>query len=121
MQPRRYAMQLQRACAILILCGLFCLSLPLASFAQEACMPQIDYRVEGEAFAKGGNYDSAIAAFTCAIEDDPLDIDAYRGRIEARLMTGAYSDAMLDYADMKVQVVPEIPDALEQILAYYET
>src|SRR5689334_20071428 len=114
-------MQLRRACAILIVCGLFCVLFPLASFAQEACMPQIDYRVEGEAFAKDGNYDSAIAAFTCAIESDPLDIDAYRGRIEARLMTGAYSDAMLDYAAIKVQVVPEIPDALERILTYYET
>jgi tetratricopeptide (TPR) repeat protein len=112
-------MQLQRACAILILCSLFCI-FPLASFAQEACAPQIDYRVEGEAFAKSGDYDAAIAAFTCAIESDPLDIDAYRGRIEARLMIGAYSDAMLDYADVKVQIVPENPDALEQILAYYQ-
>lgn len=105
----------------LMLCILICFSFSSSVFAQEPdCSADLDYLSEGQTLIDTGAYQEAIEAFTCAIENSPLEVDGYRGRIEARLLAGGYSDAMIDYAALRVQVIPEVPDAIDQIFEYYE-
>jgi Tetratricopeptide repeat len=67
-----------------------------------------------------GSYDAAIRAFTCVISDQPTAVDGYRGRAEAELLLGRYSDAMRDYARVTAVVVPVHPDATATIFAGYD-
>jgi hypothetical protein len=67
-----------------------------------------------------GLYGSAIAVFSNVIESHPLCVDAYRGRVEAELLLGRYSDALGTYTRLNAFVLPERPDAYEVILAGYD-
>lgn len=66
-----------------------------------------------------GRYDRAVREFTCLIEDDPTAVDGYRGRIEAELLLGLFSDAVRDYARMTASALPVHPDAMQTIHAGY--
>jgi tetratricopeptide (TPR) repeat protein len=70
-------------------------------------------------FIDQGRYRNAISEFTCVIEAQPTDLEGYRGRIEAELLIGRYSDAVRDYQRVIAFVLPVHPDAKETILAGY--
>jgi tetratricopeptide (TPR) repeat protein len=65
----------------------------------------------GQAFIDEGRYDKAIREFTCVIDAQPTEVEGYRGRIEAQLLFGLYSDAVRDYARVTALVLPIHPDA----------
>ena len=74
----------------------------------------------GQALIESGSYDRAIREFTCVIKTDPTGVDGYRGRIEARVLLGRYSDAVLDYQRVAAVVLPVHPDATQTIYAGYD-
>ena len=76
---------------------------------------------QGQQFLDAGEYKKAISEFTCLIELDPTGIDGYRGRAEAEIMTGRFSDAVRDYArGVHSFVVPVHPDAEQLIVDGYK-
>jgi len=75
--------------------------------------------VSGQLLIDQGRYEQAIREFTCLIEGDPTDVEGYRGRSEALLLLGRYSDALGDYACITAFVLPVYPDAMGSILADY--
>ena len=76
--------------------------------------------MSGQALIDDGRYDAAIAEFTCVIAAQPTEADGYRGRAEAELLVGRYSDAIRDYARITAVVVPVHPDAMASIIAGYD-
>ena len=75
---------------------------------------------QGQQHIDAGQYKQAIREFTCLIALDPTAVEGYRGRIEAELMLGRFSDAVLDYVQVMAFVVPVHPDAEQTILAGYD-
>lgn len=75
---------------------------------------------EGQQLIDGGQYKQAIREFTCVIGLDPTAVEGYRGRIEAELLVGEFSDALRDYARVTAFVEPVHPDAERVIVAGYE-
>jgi hypothetical protein len=76
---------------------------------------------QGQAFLDAADYSKAIKEFTCLINLDPTGTDGYRGRIEAQLMLGLFSDAFRDYTRVTAFVLPVHPGAIKDIVAAYET
>jgi tetratricopeptide (TPR) repeat protein len=74
---------------------------------------------QGQIYIDEGRYTQAIREFTCLIEAQPTEVEGYRGRIEAELLLGRYSDAVGDYARVTAFVLPVHPDAENTILAGY--
>jgi tetratricopeptide (TPR) repeat protein len=74
---------------------------------------------KGQAFIDEGRYDKAIQEFTCVIAAEATESEGYRGRAEAKLLLGRYSDAYGDYARVTALVVPVHPDAQNTILTGY--
>ena len=74
---------------------------------------------QGQQLLDTGQYKKAISEFTCLIDFDPTAIDGYRGRIEAELMLGRFSDAVRDYVRVNAFVVPVHPDAEQVIVDGY--
>jgi tetratricopeptide (TPR) repeat protein len=74
---------------------------------------------QGQELLDAGQYKQAIREFTCLIDRDPTAVDGYRGRIEAELMLGRFSDAVRDYARVTAFVEPVHPDAEQTILSGY--
>jgi len=74
---------------------------------------------QGQAFIDGGQYQQAVDEFTCVIGADPTGVDGYRGRIEAEVLLGRYSNAVRDYQRVTAVVLPVHPDAKATILAGY--
>ncbi|MBK8255929.1 MAG: hypothetical protein IPK82_25090 [Polyangiaceae bacterium] len=76
----------------------------------------------GQAKINQGLYSQAVHIFTCVIQASPTTVDAYRGRAEARLMMGQYSEAYRDlYARLISAVQP--PDILalgDQVISSYD-
>ena len=66
---------------------------------------------QGQALIDQGGYKQAVKEFTCVIDAQPTEVDGYRGRIEAQLLLGLYSDALRDYGRVTAQVLPVHPDA----------
>jgi tetratricopeptide (TPR) repeat protein len=75
---------------------------------------------QGQQFIDAGQYQPAIQVFTCVIGLDPTAIEGYRGRIEAELLAGRFSDAVRDYSRVTAYVEPVHPDAMQVIFAGYE-
>jgi tetratricopeptide (TPR) repeat protein len=73
----------------------------------------------GQALIDAGRYDAAIREFSCVIDAAPTEVEGYRGRIEATVLLGRYSDAVRDYQRVAAFVVPVHPDAEPTILAGY--
>jgi hypothetical protein len=67
-----------------------------------------------------GRHSEAVQIYTCILDANPLALDAYRGRAEAELLLGRYSDAMRDYARVTAVVMPVDEDAAEKIVEGYE-
>jgi Tetratricopeptide repeat len=74
---------------------------------------------QGQLFIDQGQYDKAVKEFTCVINAQPTEVEGYRGRIEAQLMLGRFSNAMRDYARVIAFVMPVHPDAETTILSGY--
>jgi len=74
----------------------------------------------GQQLIDAGQYPKAVKEFTCVIALDPTAVDGYRGRIEAELILGKFSDAARDHARITAFVLPVHPDAPETIIAGYE-
>jgi tetratricopeptide (TPR) repeat protein len=74
---------------------------------------------QGQAFIDAGQYKKAIQEFSCVIDNQPTEVEGYRGRIEAEVLLGQYSDAVLDYQQVNALVIPVHPDAKNTILAGY--
>ena len=75
---------------------------------------------QGQAFIDQGRYEQAIREFTCVINAAPTEVEGYRGRSEAELLLGRYSDALEEYARITALVLPVHPDAIATILAGYD-
>jgi tetratricopeptide (TPR) repeat protein len=73
----------------------------------------------GQLFIDAGLYAQAIDEFTCVIAAQPAEVEGYRGRAEAKLLLGRYSDAMRDYNLVTALILPENPAAETQIMAGY--
>jgi len=74
---------------------------------------------QGQSFIDAGQYQQAIQEFTCVINAQPNEAEGYRGRIEARLLLGQYSEALHDFTLITVHVLPEQPDVQSIILTGY--
>jgi tetratricopeptide (TPR) repeat protein len=74
---------------------------------------------QGQLLIDEGRYQQAIKEFTCVIEAAPTEVEGYRGRIEAQLLLGQYSNSVRDYARVTAVVTPVHPDAQATILAKY--
>jgi tetratricopeptide (TPR) repeat protein len=74
---------------------------------------------QGQLLIDEGRYKQAIKEFTCVIEAAPTEVEGYRGRIEAQLLLGQYSNSVRDYARVTAVVTPVHPDAQATILAGY--
>jgi len=66
---------------------------------------------QGQLYIDQGLYEEAIEEFTCVIDGDPTGVEGYRGRIEAQLLLGRFSDAVRDYSRVNAYVAPVHPDA----------
>jgi tetratricopeptide (TPR) repeat protein len=89
-----------------------------------ACVPPVNAapqcRVEqGQLFITEGRYDRAVREFTCIIDQAPTEVEGYRGRIEAELLLGQYSNAVRDYARLTAFAEPVHPDARNIIVGGY--
>ena len=73
----------------------------------------------GQLLIDEGRYQRAIGEFTCVIQDHPTEVEGYRGRIEAQLLLGQYSNSVRDYARVTAVVIPAHPDAQATILGSY--
>jgi len=82
--------------------------------AQQPCTAE-----KGQSEIDQGRYKSAVKEFSCVIEAQPAEVEGYRGRAEAQLLLGLYSDAMRDYGRVTARVVPVHPDAASTVLAGY--
>jgi tetratricopeptide (TPR) repeat protein len=87
---------------------------PSSAQGASNCTPQ-----RGQLLIDQGRYKQAISEFTCAIEAHPTDVEGYRGRIEAQLLLGQYSNSVRDYARVTAVVTPVHPDAQATILNGY--
>ena len=86
-----------------------------AARAQAAC--SVD---AGQTLIDQGRYKQAVKEFTCVINAQPTDVEGYRGRIEAQLLLGLYSDALRDYSRVTAVVLPVDPGAATTILDEYD-
>ncbi len=75
---------------------------------------------QGQLLIDSGQYTQAVAEFTCVIDTEPTGVEGYRGRIEAALLLGQFSNAVGDYARVTALVLPAHPDAQATILAGYK-
>ena len=73
----------------------------------------------GQEYIDAGRYDRAVREFGCVIDGDPTSVDGHRGRMEALVLLGRYSDAVLDGVHLNAVVVPAHPDAERTIVAGY--
>jgi len=74
---------------------------------------------QGQLLIDQGRYKQAINEFTCVIDAQPTEVEGYRGRIEAQLLLGEYSNSFGDYARLTAVVTPVHPDAQTTILTGY--
>ncbi len=73
----------------------------------------------GQQLIDAGQFKQAIREFTCLIDRDPTAVEGYRGRIEAQLLLGHFSDALRDYTRVTAFVLPAHPGAEGAIIAGY--
>lgn len=75
---------------------------------------------QGQLLIDQGQYEDAVLVFTCLIDAQPTEVEGYRGRIEAEVLLGDYSNAVRDYQRVMAFVLPVHPDAEHTIMAGYE-
>lgn len=76
---------------------------------------------DGQALIDSGMYAQAVTEFTCVINAAPTEVEGYRGRIEAELMLGEFSNAARDHARITAAVMPVHPDVHKTIIDGYTT
>ena len=103
------------AFAVVVAAALF-VQAPMARVAasQPNCTAE-----QGQTFIDTGKYDKAIQEFTCLVDAHPTEVEGYRGRIEAEILLGRYSDAVSDYQRVMAFVVPVQSDAEATIVDDY--
>ena len=74
----------------------------------------------GQMLIDAGQYAQAVAEFTCVIDAQPMQVEGYRGRSEASLLLGQYTDAQRDYILVTALILPEYPEAEDSLLAGYD-
>ena len=74
---------------------------------------------QGQAFIDQGRYDHAVREFTCVIDAAPTEPEGYRGRMEAQVLLGRFSDAVGDCTRVYAYVVPVHADYQKTMLAGY--
>ena len=89
-----------------------------AAVAQGANGPKCSAE-QGQALIDERQLERAVREFTCVIDAEPTEVEGYRGRIEAALLLGRYSDALADHARVTARVLPVHADAKKTILAGY--
>ena len=103
-----------------LLLALLTVSVSAAPEAEQADRKADLYTVQqGQRFIDEGRYRDAIREFTCVIEAQPTEVEGYRGRMEAELLLGQYSEAFREYARIVAFVLPVQPDAESTMLASY--
>lgn len=109
-----------RLCIASLLVALVAPLNPTAAAQSDGCTADADHLAAGNDALVAADYEAATAAFTCAIEAAPTAVDAYRGRIEAALLSRAYAAALDDYTNLLTDVY-DSPDAVfEGIMEGYE-
>ena len=108
----------RKAFAVMVVLAL--LFAPGAASSAQAAAADKCTAEQGQSFIDAGRYKDAIREFTCVIEAHPTEVEGYRGRIEAELLLGRFSDAVRDYAGVTAFVEPVHPDAKAIILAGYD-
>jgi tetratricopeptide (TPR) repeat protein len=103
-----------RAVLVALVAALLVTALAAPAGASTKCTPE-----QGQAFIDEGRYEQAIREFTCVVDAAPTEVEGYRGRSEAELLLGRYSDALREYARITALVEPVHPDARKTILAGY--
>jgi len=99
---------------VVVFTALLVIGLPYAAHAQLCTAEQ------GQGLIAQERYKQAIKEFTCVINAQPTDVEGYRGRVEAQLLLGLYSDAMRDYSRITAVVLPVDPAAANTIVAGYD-
>src|SRR5262245_66202047 len=94
------SLDLTRAAAAALLCTIAPVTLAAADTPKKKCTA-----AQGQVFIDQGRYDQAVREFTCVMDAQPTEVDGYRGRAEAELMLGRYSDALHDLAQVTAYVV----------------
>src|SRR5215207_1525876 len=84
-------------------------AVPIGGEYRAGIGPEPCTAVQGQMFIDGGRYEQAIREFECVIVEQPTDVEGYRGRVEAELLLGRYSDAVHDYQRMMAYVLPVHP------------
>lgn len=74
---------------------------------------------QGQLLIDAGQYKKAVQEFACLIDAHPTEVEGYRGRAEAELLLGQYSNALRDNAQITAFVLPVHPDAKNAIFAQY--
>lgn len=74
---------------------------------------------QGQSYIDEARYSQAVREFSCLIDAAPTEVEGYRGRIEAQLLLGEYSNAVRDYARVTAFVLPAHPEAQSTILGGY--
>lgn len=74
---------------------------------------------QGQQYIDAGQYKKAVQEFSCLISAQPTEAEGYRGRMEAELLLGQYSNALGDNARMTAYVLPVHPDAKIQVIQQY--
>jgi len=98
----------------LIFAGFALLAAGVEAKADQPCSA-----VRGQEYIEEGRYDQAIREFSCLIDAQPTEVEGYRGRIEAKVLSQRYSDAVLDYQKVVAFVLPVHPDAKNTIIDGY--
>ena len=99
---------------VTIVSSLVCVLLPGSFAIARQCSPE-----QGQIYINEGRYRDAIREFSCLVDTQPTEVEGYRGRIEAELLLGRYSDAARDYARVTAFVLPVHPDAEATITGGY--
>src|SRR5512134_1048683 len=94
-QPR-FGGPLARAAALTAAIALAGPAAPVRALATADLAAQVCTVDKGQQFIDDGEYEKAVKTFSCVIEADPTGVDGYRGRIEAELLLGRFSDAVMD-------------------------
>jgi tetratricopeptide (TPR) repeat protein len=115
--PRRPANKLVARLALALTLSVSLL-LPAAVAPVAAVQPNCTVPA-GQALIEAGQYTKAIQAFSCVIDAQPTQVEGYRGRIEAEILLGRYSDGVTDYQRVMAFVVPVDPGAEATILNGY--
>jgi tetratricopeptide (TPR) repeat protein len=100
---------------LIVVAALLVMGSASATRAQSACSVEA-----GQTLIDQGRYKQAVNVFTCVINAQPTEVEGYRGRIEAQLLLGLYSDAFRDYSRVTAVVLPVDPDAASAILFAYD-